>query len=55
MQQPAKHDVIQELDRITGSEDFRSKPVMRKLLEYLVTESVEGRSDLIKGYSIALG
>lgn len=51
---PEKHNVIEELDRITASEDFRSKPVMKKLLEYLVTESVEGRSEQIKGYSIGL-
>lgn len=51
---PEKHNVIEELDRITASEDFRNKPVMRKLLKYLVTESVEGRVDQIKGYSIGL-
>ncbi len=51
---PEKDSVIEELARITASEDFRSKPVMRKLLKYLVTESVEGRSDQIKGYSIGL-
>ena len=51
---PEKRNVIEELDRITASDDFRSKPVMKKLLEYLVTESVEGRSDQIKGYSIGL-
>ena len=44
---PQKHIVIEELDRITASEDFRRKPVMKKLLAYLVTESIEGRSGQI--------
>lgn len=51
---PDKQSVLEELGRITASEGFRTKPVMRKLLRYLVTEYVEGRSDKIKGYSIAL-
>ncbi len=52
--EPEKQSVFEELDRITASEDFRNKPVMRKLLAYLVTECVEGRSDQIKGYTIGL-
>ncbi|MGI9232454.1 MAG: hypothetical protein ACR2RD_02385 [Woeseiaceae bacterium] len=51
---PEKKNVVEELDRITASEDFRGKPLMRKLLRYLVTESIEGRSKQIKGYSIGV-
>ncbi len=51
---PEKHSVLEELDRVTASEGFRDKPVMRKFLTYVVTEYVEGRSDKIKGYSIGL-
>ena len=49
-----KNQIFDELDRINASEEFRGKPVMMKLLSYLVTECVEGRSDLIKGYSVGL-
>lgn len=49
-----KRKIIEELDRVNASEGFRSKPVMRKLLAYLVNECIEGRSDHIKGYSIGL-
>ena len=46
--------IIEELDRICASREFRSKPVMKKLLTYLVTEYIEGRSDQIKGYSVGV-
>ncbi len=43
-----------QLDRICSSALFRGKPVMVKLLSYLVTEVLEGRSDQIKGYTVAV-
>ncbi|MGI9263932.1 MAG: hypothetical protein ACR2QU_03315, partial [Gammaproteobacteria bacterium] len=46
--------ILDQLDRISSSEEFRRKPVMRKLLAYLVTECIEGRSDQIKGYCIGV-
>lgn len=46
--------IIDELDRIGASTEFHAKPVMKRLLAYLVTEHIEGRSDQIKGYSIGL-
>ena len=49
-----KRFVIEELDRISASREFHTKPLMKKLLAYLVTEYIEGRSDQIKGYSIGL-
>ncbi|MGI9247737.1 MAG: hypothetical protein ACR2QI_01905, partial [Woeseiaceae bacterium] len=49
-----KTSIIEELDRISASNEFHAKPVMKKLLTYLVTEYVEGRSDQIKGYSVGL-
>jgi TolB-like protein len=49
-----KRTIVEEIDRINASSEFRGKPVMRKLLAYLVTEYVEGRSDQIKGYTIGL-
>ena len=46
--------IVEELDRICASSEFSSKPVMRRLLAYLITEHLEGRSAEIKGYTIAL-
>ena len=51
---PDRESVLDELDRVVASQDFANKPVMRKLLAYLVTETLEGRSKSIKGYSIAV-
>ena len=44
---------LQQLERVCASSEFANKPLMRKLLAYLVTEHVEGRSDRIKGMTIA--
>ena len=44
---------LEELERVCASSEFANKPVMAELLAYLVTEYVEGRSDRIKGASIA--
>ena len=44
---------LKELERVCASKEFANKPVMRKLLSYLVTEYVEGRSGRIKGATIA--
>ncbi len=52
--QPEEQKILEELERITASDGFRGKPVMKKLLTYLVKEYVEGRSEQIKGYSIAV-
>ncbi len=50
----AREQIVEELERISASEAFRSKPVMRRLLSYLVKECIEGRSEQIKGYSIGV-
>ena len=49
-----KAQIIEELDRVCASSEFRSKPVMRRLLAYLVNEHIEGRTGQIKGFSIAV-
>ena len=46
--------IVDELDRVCASSELSNKPVMKKLLAYLVTEYLEGRSDLIKAYSIGV-
>ena len=46
--------VLDELQRIGASSTFENKPVMQKLLAYLVNEFLEGRSDQISGFSIGV-
>lgn len=50
----APTEVREELDRILGNPLFKPKRNMCRLLEHLVTETLEGRSEDLKGYSIAL-
>lgn len=42
-----------ELERIVSSEGFSGSPRLQQLLTYIVTETIEGRADRIKGLSIA--
>lgn len=42
-----------ELARIVGSEAFHGSPRLQQLLTYVVTETIEGRAERIKGLSIA--
>lgn len=44
----------EQLQKITNSDDFINKPKMRKLLEYIITEYIEGRADQLKGYNIGI-
>ena len=51
---PDSASIQEQLERICASREFRTKPVMKRLLAHLVTEYVEGRAHLIKAYSIAV-
>ncbi|WP_315928143.1 hypothetical protein [Mesorhizobium sp. SP-1A] len=53
--QPAHEQILAAVDRICTSEIFKNSDQLRRLLVYLVTETLEGRSARIKSYSIALG
>ncbi|MBB6462717.1 hypothetical protein [Flammeovirga kamogawensis] len=44
----------EQLQKITLSDEFINKPKMRRLLEYIVTEYIEGRADQLKGYNIGI-
>ena len=50
----SKAQIVEELERVSASAEFRNKPVMKRLLTYLVNEHIEGRADQIKGFSIAV-
>ncbi len=45
--------VQEQVKRICASEEFTAKPLLCGMLSYIVTEFLEGRGELIKGYSIA--
>ena len=49
-----ENEISAELDRVLSSDDFQGKPVLARLLTYLVRECLEGRSEQIKGYSIGV-
>lgn len=43
-----------ELDRIFESEEFARSPVMRRLLRFLVDQTLAGNGDYLKAYSVAV-
>ncbi|RVT41748.1 hypothetical protein [Sphingobium algorifonticola] len=43
-----------EAERIAASEAFQRAPVMRRLLRFLVTETLAGRGDGLKAYGVAV-
>lgn len=45
--------ILRQLDRIMGSPEFHATASQRKLLRYVVTETIAGGVDEIKGYTIA--
>ncbi len=49
-----KAQITEELERIKASSEFRNKPVMKRMLSYLVEEHLEGRANQLKGYTIAI-
>ncbi|MCV9999630.1 hypothetical protein OE766_15410 [Pararhizobium sp. YC-54] len=50
---PAPECVTEELDRILESAAFKATPRRKKLLRYLVDETLAGRGRELKGYTIA--
>jgi TolB-like protein len=48
-------DVRRELDRILSSPDFEASTRNRRFLRHVVEETLAGRADRIKAYSIAIG
>ncbi len=46
-------DIVDALSNICASEGFRNSARMQTFLTYVVTETIEGRADRIKSYTIA--
>ncbi len=51
---PSDEEVRQELRILLGSSDFNASDRNRRFLSYVVEETLAGRSDRIKAYSVAL-
>ena len=49
---PVAHEVRAELERVIASPEFSASERDRKFLRYVVEETLAGRADRIKGYSI---
>ncbi len=45
--------VLEALERVLNSEDFSAAPRLTSLLDFIVRETLAGRSHLLKGFSIA--
>ena len=46
--------ILEQLDRICASREFHATPRMRAFLRFCVEEALAGRSDQLKGYTIAM-
>lgn len=52
--QPSPEDIRAQLYKILASEDFQASDRLKRLLEFLVSETLEGRGEDLKAYTIAL-
>ncbi|MDX2498986.1 MAG: adenylate cyclase, partial [Deltaproteobacteria bacterium] len=51
---PAPEAIRVQLERILQSDQFKAPGKQRKFLNFVVEETLEGRTDQIKGYTIAV-
>jgi hypothetical protein len=51
---PAGNAMAAEIERIAASEMFRKSPILVKLLTYLGRETLAGRGNLLKSYTVAV-
>lgn len=51
---PNPGDDQRQLEKIVGSATFRSSPVLQRFLEHVVTKAIQGLSEEIKEYAIAV-
>ena len=49
----SQEEVQQQLERILSSREFRLPERTRKFLEFVVTETLAGRRDYLKAFTIA--
>lgn len=46
--------ILEQVNRICASTEFRNKKLLCSFLSFIVSESLEGRGDLLKGYTIGV-
>ncbi|MEO4040295.1 hypothetical protein AAFN47_01655 [Hoeflea sp. CAU 1731] len=52
--EPSPEEIREELERVLGSPDFRATAQRRTMLSFLIKETLAGRSDRLKGYTIGV-
>jgi hypothetical protein len=50
----SKDEVVKELQKIFRSPAFRDSLILKKFLTFIVDETIEGRSNCLKEYTVAL-
>ena len=51
---PASREVIShQLERMLGSPDFRATPQQAAFFKFVVNQTMDGKADQIKGYTVA--
>jgi TolB-like protein len=50
---PKPDDILQQLERVLASDEFHSPERGRKFLRFVVTETLEGRAQFLKAFTIA--
>jgi hypothetical protein len=51
---PSKDEVLSQLERVLESKDFKGSARLSDFLKYIVTKTLNGESDQIKGYTIGV-
>ncbi len=54
MDAPSRQDVERQLRLVLGSAEFETSPKLSELLYYLVTETLAGNAERLKGYTIGV-
>ena len=49
----SREAISHQLDRMLSSPDFRATPQQTKFFRYVVTQTLDGKADQIKGYTVA--
>ncbi len=50
---PSQEDISHQLESMLGSPDFNASPQQSALLKYVVSQTLAGKADRIKGYTVA--
>jgi len=48
-------EILEQVEKICDNADLKTKPVICRFLRFVVTETLEGRGDQLKGYAVGIG